>query len=192
MNITLIEVDLVDSTNSEAKRLALQGASEGTIVFAKGQENGRGQGDHQWFSPYNHNLYASILLRPGHNAADFQSFSPIVAKCVVQGISDLLCQEFGENSQIASNMSVKWPNDVLFSGKKLAGILIESVVSGQNVEQAIVGIGVNVKSDLKDFPSELSQLATSLYVETGQIYEPKEVLQAIIPRFIEFYRDFAK
>ena len=151
---TLVEFDVVDSTNDVAKEMAEAGASSGTLIWAKEQTRGKGRRGRKWISPRG-NLCCSIILRPNalpHIAAQL-SFVTAVA--------------FGESIYMHLNnvgaLSYKWPNDVLVNEKKVSGILLESQVGQLGlVDWVIVGVGANVS----EFPSISEYPATSLKKES--------------------------
>lgn len=122
--------DMIGSTNDEAKRLANEGAPHGTVVHADEQTSGRGRLAHAWFSPPG-NLYVSILLRTGQSAARSTELSFLAALAVADTVEALLPRQ--------TRAMLKWPNDVLVSGAKIAGILLELVN-----DATIIGIGLNV------------------------------------------------
>jgi BirA family transcriptional regulator, biotin operon repressor / biotin---[acetyl-CoA-carboxylase] ligase len=128
----LVALDSVGSTNDEAARLADAGAAEGTVVWARQQTGGRGRRGRVWASPVG-NLYSSTILRPDCPAARAAELGFVAALAVADIVP------------AGRPMRVKWPNDVLVEGGKVAGILLESAV-GQNgvVQHVVAGIGVNV------------------------------------------------
>jgi BirA family biotin operon repressor/biotin-[acetyl-CoA-carboxylase] ligase len=122
--------DKIGSTNDEARRLAREGAPHGTVVHADEQTAGRGRMSHKWFSPAG-NLYISILLRTGQPANRTAELSFLAALTVADTVEALLPRQ--------TRAMLKWPNDVLVSGAKIAGILLEQVD-----DATILGIGLNV------------------------------------------------
>jgi BirA family biotin operon repressor/biotin-[acetyl-CoA-carboxylase] ligase len=122
--------DKIGSTNDEARRLAHEGAPHGTVVHADEQMTGRGRMAHNWFSPAG-NLYLSILLRTGQPAARTAELSFLAALAVADTVETLLPRQI--------RAMLKWPNDVLVNGAKIAGILLE-----QANDATIIGIGLNV------------------------------------------------
>jgi BirA family biotin operon repressor/biotin-[acetyl-CoA-carboxylase] ligase len=123
----------VDSTNAKLRTLARGGAREGTVVLAESQTAGRGRRGQPWFSPSGVNLYASVLFRPALAVADMPAFALIPALAVADAVKDC-----------GLDATIKWPNDVLVAGKKVAGSLVEAAVRGDVVEYVIVGVGVNL------------------------------------------------
>ncbi|WP_421998464.1 biotin--[acetyl-CoA-carboxylase] ligase [Reyranella sp.] len=128
----LVALDRVGSTNDEAARLAEQGATEGTIVWAREQTGGRGRRGRAWASPPG-NLYTSTVLRPACPAMRAAELGFVAALAVADMVRD------------GRSVRVKWPNDVMVDGGKVAGILLESAIGqGGTVEHVVAGIGVNV------------------------------------------------
>ena len=129
---TLVALDSVGSTNDEAARLADQGAPEGTVVWAREQLGGRGRRGRRWASPPG-NLYSTTILRPDCAAARAAELGFVAALAV------------GDLVPAGRAVRLKWPNDVLVDGGKIAGILLESAISHDgNVQHVVAGIGINV------------------------------------------------
>lgn len=146
----------VDSTNTEAKRLALGGAPDGTILLSEEQTAGRGRYGKTFFSPCRTGLYMSLLLRPEHGVSDAQLVTAAVAVAV--------CRTIEKTSGLKPQ--IKWVNDVFLDGKKICGILTEAVTnfeSGQ-IETLVIGIGINCRTPEESFPDELTGIARSLSV----------------------------
>ena len=129
---SLVALDSVGSTNDEAARLADAGAAEGTVVWAREQTGGRGRRGRHWASPVG-NLYSSTVLRPDCAAPRATELGFVAALAVADIVP------------AGRNVRVKWPNDVMVDGGKVAGILLESSIGqGGRVEHVVAGIGVNV------------------------------------------------
>ncbi len=124
----------VDSTNTHARDQARRGVDEGLVVVADHQTAGRGRLDRRWESPPGANLLASVLLRPGCGAEDVHLCAGAVALAGADA-----CREVAGVEPV-----LKWPNDLLVDGRKLAGILAEAEFSGGTLVAVIVGIGINV------------------------------------------------
>lgn len=154
LGIRRIDLDHCESTNDEAARLARAGAEHGTIVTARTQSGGRGRQGRAWHSPDEGNVYVSCILRPGL-APDRV---PPITLAAGLAVSDTV------NSAGASS-SLKWPNDVLVSDKKIAGVLTEMSTRGATLDSVVLGIGVNV--GVRAFPPALADIATSLHLELG-------------------------
>ncbi|HSD21990.1 MAG TPA: biotin--[acetyl-CoA-carboxylase] ligase [Anaeromyxobacter sp.] len=142
------------STNDRAKELAEEGAEHGEIVVAEAQTAGRGRRGREWVSPPRKNLYFSVILRP--------ELPPSRAAELTLVASIAVCDAA---RQAGVDAGIKWPNDLLASGKKLAGILTELATEPDRVHWVVVGVGVNVNSRPEDFPEELRDQATSLLIE---------------------------
>ena len=147
----------VGSTNDVAKALAEEGAAHGEVVVAERQTAGRGRRGRSWSSPPRRNVYLSAILRP--------DLPPARASEVTLLASVAVCQAVRLAGVAAA--AIKWPNDVLASGRKLAGVLTEMAAEVERVQWMVVGIGVNVNATAGDFPEELRGSATSLLVERG-------------------------
>jgi BirA family biotin operon repressor/biotin-[acetyl-CoA-carboxylase] ligase len=141
--------DKIGSTNDEARRLALEGAQHGTVVHADEQTAGRGRLAHKWFSPAG-NLYLSILLRTGQPVARASELSFLAALAVADTVETLLPRQ--------TRAMLKWPNDVLINGAKIAGILLEQVD-----DATIIGIGLNVL----EAPSNTAYKTTTVVANGG-------------------------
>lgn len=176
----LLCYDRTDSTNEEAKRLAEAGASHGAVIWAKQQTAGRGRMGRQWVSQEG-NLFASILLTPECPLKEAAQVSFVAAVAALDAIEPLLPN--------GGELRCKWPNDLLWQGRKLGGILLESFTAGpEDKLWVVVGLGVNVDS----FPADTSILATSLK-ETGvEIISAKIVLSRFIHHFVARYDQWKK
>lgn len=148
-----------DSTNSACRRLALEGAPDGTVVLADCQTAGRGRRGRSFQSPAGKGLFFSILWRPDCAPEQLLPLTALSAVAVCRAI----LQVCGAQAQI------KWPNDLVLSGRKLAGILTEMALEGESghVSHVVVGIGINVHQRLTDFDGEVAQIATSLDLALG-------------------------
>jgi BirA family transcriptional regulator, biotin operon repressor / biotin---[acetyl-CoA-carboxylase] ligase len=146
---TVLHYDRIGSTNDEARRLAGDGAPHGTVVHADEQTSGRGRLSHRWFSPPG-NLYLSILLRTGQPAGRTAELSFLAALAVADTVEALLPRQI--------RTMLKWPNDVLVNGAKIAGILLEHVD-----EATVIGIGLNVL----EAPSNTAYKTTTVVANGG-------------------------
>ncbi|NPV03518.1 MAG: biotin--[acetyl-CoA-carboxylase] ligase [Syntrophaceae bacterium] len=170
----------VGSTNTEAMRLALEGAPEGTVVLADAQSEGRGRLDRTWESPPSGNLYLSVVLRPDIPAAR-ASLIPLTAGVAAADTLSQYCP---------GRVRLKWPNDVLIGGKKICGILTEMRTRGDRVHFLIVGIGVNLNMRPLDLPRELRETATSLRIETGGEIDRLDFAVRLFESLERWYRVF--
>ncbi len=163
-----------DSTNARAKDLAEEGAEEGTLIIAEAQTAGRGRKGRNWFSPAFENLYISLLLKPDISPADAPKMTLLCAVATARTLMDLTSR----------NVAIKWPNDIFMNGKKIAGILTELSAEQDRINYMAVGLGFNVNT--KDFPQEIAETATSVFLETGDIL-PRIGLLCRYLKHVEFY-----
>ncbi len=177
----IVFLDSTDSTNTYAKRLAQNGAKEGTAVIAKSQSMGRGRLDRSFLSLPSKGIYLSLVLRPDFPVAEINSVTLLSAMAVYDTIFELT----GKKPQI------KWPNDVYLNGKKICGILTESSVNANHrADYIVVGVGINISHSPDDFPDELKKIATSLLIETGVDYDISESVAKLLKNFKKYYKDF--
>jgi BirA family biotin operon repressor/biotin-[acetyl-CoA-carboxylase] ligase len=176
-------LDACGSTNGDVLQMASQGAPHGTVVAADRQTAGRGRMGRQWVSPPGANLYFSVLLRP--------AAPPFVVPqlALVAGLS---VAEAVEQQAPAVEAGVKWPNDVLVAGRKLAGILCEMEAEADAVHAVVVGIGLNVNSGRDDFPPLLRKRATSLRIESGCEIGRVDMLAAVLNALEANYNQWAQ
>ena len=166
----------LDSTNDLAKQLASRGEPQGTIVVAEGQTRGRGRQGREWFSPPGQGLLFSIILRP--------PWAPYRAPQIVFWAAVALAETLKDYGLVAG---IKWPNDVQIQGKKVAGILSEMVAQSEQIEYVVVGIGLNVNTDLKLLPLGLAIGATSLRAQLGFAINRVQLLQRFLEQLEEEY-----
>src|SRR5436190_2112670 len=158
------------STNDVIEKLARDGAKEGVAVFAETQTKGRGRLGRQWLSPAKKGLWFSVLLRP--------DLRPQAATQLMVAASTALARAIRE--EIGLPAEIKWPNDILVRGKKVAGILTELSAELDHIKYLILGIGVDVNLAAADFPPEVRKIATSLKIETGQSINRAQLAAAIL------------
>jgi BirA family transcriptional regulator, biotin operon repressor / biotin---[acetyl-CoA-carboxylase] ligase len=169
------------STNDVAARLAEHGAEEGTAVIAEMQTAGRGRYGRVWFSPRGAGLYASVILRPAADAAHEQNPSALLTMASGVAIAQAVRSVTGLPAEI------KWPNDVLIGGRKLAGILAEAAVQAGSVQFIVLGFGVNMQPSA--YPVELARRVTSIEAETIRRADHALMLAEIFACLGERYRD---
>jgi len=167
------------STNDVIEKLARDGVKEGVVVFAESQTRGRGRLGRKWISPARKGLWFSILLRPDLHPQETTQLTVASATALRRAIQ----------SETGLKPEIKWPNDILIGGKKVAGILTELSAELDKVRYVILGIGVDVNQDANEFPSELCKTATSLKIETGETISRAELAAAIL-RELDF--DYAR
>jgi BirA family biotin operon repressor/biotin-[acetyl-CoA-carboxylase] ligase len=158
------------STNDVIEKLARDGVKEGAVVFAESQTKGRGRLGRKWISPERKGLWFSILLRPDlrpQEATQLTVASATALRRAIQNVTGL-------------SPEIKWPNDILVGGKKVAGILTELSAELDHVRHVILGVGVDVNLGVGEFPLELRKLATSLKIESGRAVSRPELASAIL------------
>jgi len=170
------------STNADAFRLAEEGAEEGTVVVADGQSAGKGRRGRVWTSPQGVNLYCSVVLRPDILPHEAPQLTFLSAVAVVRAIS----QESGLTAEI------KWPNDVLLQGKKVAGLLNEMSAETDGINFVILGIGVNLNMSRDQFPDDLRAPATSLQLERGMPVQRARFAALLLNELDRLYADFLR
>lgn len=147
----------IDSTQRLARERARAGAPEGTVVIAEAQTAGRGRLGRQWHSPAGVNLYCTVVLRPDRAPAVVPQLALVAGVAVADAV----------RGTIGGAPAIKWPNDVLLDGRKVAGVLTEMEGEADRVAFVLVGIGVNVNLAAEEFPAELAGRATSLRAVAG-------------------------
>jgi len=147
-----------ESTNLLAFRLAENAAPEGTVVIAEAQTGGKGRLGRHWESPPGVNLYCSVILRPPMSPARAPQLTFLSAVAVARTIEGTDCLQ----------PKIKWPNDVLVKGMKVAGLLNEMSAETDTIHCVVLGIGVNLNMRKEQFPRELRQPASSLLLESGE------------------------
>ena len=169
-----------DSTNRVALELGYANEPEGSVVLAEEQTAGRGRAGRSWHSERAAGIYVTLLLRP--------RISPVQAPLLTMMAG--LSAHTAIQAQTGLQPDVKWPNDLMLSGKKLGGILTEMHAETTLVRFVIVGIGINVNQE--KFPAELNAIATSLRAETGKPQSRLELLARLLREFETDYNRFLR
>ena len=159
-----------NSTNDVVEKLARDGVGEGVVVFAEAQSQGRGRLGRRWISPPRRGLWFSVLLRPNLRPQAATQLTVAAATALVRAIRD----------QTGLAPEIKWPNDILIRGRKVAGVLTELSAELDHIKYLILGIGVDVNLSASDFPPELRKVATSLRIETGREWHRADLAAAIV------------
>jgi BirA family biotin operon repressor/biotin-[acetyl-CoA-carboxylase] ligase len=162
--------DEIESTNAEAKSLALGGAPEGTVVIAERQSAGRGRLGRRWTSPAGKGLLFSVVLRPEMAMSDAHLLTLVTAVAVAEAIE----------AQTKIAVRIKWPNDLFIDDKKVGGILMEVAGEQDDVDWIVVGIGINVNTEFIELPVALRRTATSLQIVGGQHVDRSTLLAALL------------
>lgn len=166
---TIVRRSVVDSTQRVAFALAEAGTADRTVVVADTQTAGRGRRGRPWLDEPGTSLLASIVVRPRLSLGDLPTLSLATAVAVAEALETV--------AGVAARL--KWPNDVLVGGRKIAGILLESRVAAEPV--VVVGIGLNLRQ--ARFAAELESVATSVRIETGRLVERETMLDALLGAF---------
>ncbi len=168
----------VDSTNETARELADNGAGEGAVVITENQLRGRGRRGRQWFSLPGEGVCFSLIHRPELPPARVPGITLLAAVAVGRAIED----------QTGLRPGLKWPNDILLTGRKVCGILTETSSDRDGKNYLVLGIGVNVRGD--NFPPELRGQAASLEMAGAEGIDRSRLIAGILGRLEELYRVF--
>lgn len=175
--------DSLDSTNDLAKKLASQGAEEGTVISAENQLKGRGRMGRPWVSAPGSGLWFTVVFRP--------EIKPYHASRLTFVIAVAVCIALRKITGLP--VSIKWPNDLLLENKKISGILTEMSAEIDQINYVVAGIGVNVNQLEEDFSPEIKKVAGSLAGFSGQKYRRAEILAEILKeleyRYLAFLND---
>jgi len=169
----------VASTMDVCRRLAEQGAPEGAVVVADEQTAGRGRFGRIWYSPASQALYLSLLLRPQLPPRQLSWLTMIGALAVLDVLDALKLPP--------ARARLKWANDVLLDGRKLAGILAEAAFTADRLDHVVLGIGLNVNASFEDAPATVRALAISLRQATGQWFDLHQVRDLLLDAFAQRY-----
>ncbi len=172
----------VTSTNDLAKQYALDLKPEGTVIVAREQTAGRGRKGRSFYSPMSTGVYISVLLRPELTAEKTLYITTAAAVAVAKAIEKISGKE----------AKIKWVNDIFVDGKKVCGILTEGAIDFETgkMQYAVLGIGVNIKKPENDFPSEIQNIAGSVFDTTDK--EVSSIIVAeILNNFINYYKNLA-
>ena len=173
--LKIINLATVDSTNDYAFKLAEKGAEEITVVRANKQERGKGRRGKNWSSSPG-GIYTSLILHPD-NPLEEITFLPFIFSLAVARLL---------NKEVKA--SLKWPNDVLINGSKIAGVLLETRGNSKKVDFVIVGIGININTKADQIPLG----STSLYLETKKTYCLDRLFEGLLAQTIKLYSQFKK
>lgn len=176
----LLSFETIDSTNEEAKRLAANGGSHGAVIWAKEQTKGKGRAGRDW-ECLPGNLFVTMLLQPGCDITLIPQLTYVASLAALHTIQDVLPED--------AEVTLKWPNDILINGKKVAGILLESFMVPRDEQRWVaVGLGMNIE----DSPKHVPFPATSLKEEGVEIISAKIVLSRYVHCFVEVYNQWSR
>jgi BirA family biotin operon repressor/biotin-[acetyl-CoA-carboxylase] ligase len=179
---TIYYYDAVESTNLAAIELAQRGTPEGTVVLADQQLRGRGRGSRSWHSPAGVGIYCSVVLRPKTAPARAQLIALMAGVSIVKAIA------------LSTGLSprVKWPNDILVHDKKVAGILLESMMSGAQIGYSVIGFGINANNVSADLPEDIRVNASSLLMELERSVNRSTLVIEIFSELERLYHSFQR
>lgn len=180
MGQNCLYLDCVDSTNNYAKRIAEEGAADGTLVMADEQTGGKGRRGRGWETPGGVNIAMTLLLRPRIQPEHASRLTLLMAMAVAQGIRSVTGLDAG----------IKWPNDVVVHGKKVCGILTEMSAEVDYINYVVIGTGINVNQE--SFPEEIRHIAGSLCVELGEKISRAELAASIMEALERIYEIFLR
>ncbi|KIH76408.1 BirA family transcriptional regulator, biotin operon repressor / biotin-[acetyl-CoA-carboxylase] ligase [Geoalkalibacter ferrihydriticus] len=169
-----------DSTNIQAQRAAEEGAADGTVVVADSQSAGKGRMGRRWTSPAGVNLYTSVLLRPAVPPLRAPQLTFVAALAVARTIRE----------HCGLPAEVKWPNDILLDGCKVAGLLSEMSAESERIHYVVLGMGLNVNMDADQFPADLRYPATSLKLAAGHGWDRAPLARHLYRLLEEIYQQF--
>ncbi|MGN0135688.1 biotin--[acetyl-CoA-carboxylase] ligase [Anaerotignum sp.] len=167
-----------DTTNDRIRDLAGEGAPEGTLAIAEQQTAGRGRKGRPWQAPAGTGVWMSLLLRPNIQPVQASVLTLLAGMALTEAVEEVTGMKPG----------IKWPNDILLNGRKLAGILTEMDCDMETIHSVTVGMGINVNT--REFPEELQKIATSLYLEGGREYDRCEVVARSMAHMEALYGEF--
>jgi BirA family biotin operon repressor/biotin-[acetyl-CoA-carboxylase] ligase len=168
--------ETVDSTNTIAANLP-EKTPEGTVILADCQEKGRGRLGRLWLSPRGVNIYMSVILRPDLKPRDTTLITLMAAVACALAIRRVT----------GISVTIKWPNDLMASGRKIGGILTEMKTTRDRIISVVVGIGINVNGELGSFPEEIRGMATSVRNETGEVFSRERIIAEILNEMNRWY-----
>lgn len=169
--------DEITSTNDYVKKLSEADEPEGVVVIADHQSAGKGRRGHEWVSPSGQNIYMSFMLKP---ELDPGRASMLTLVCALAVRDALKKQQF--------DPVIKWPNDLILSGKKVCGILTEMSTQMTCINYIVVGIGINVMQT--EFDAAIKDVATSMKLESGRDFNRAQIAADLLKAFEGYYAQF--
>ena len=168
-----------DSTNEWCKRMSKENAEHGTLAVAEFQSAGKGRLGRKWVAPEGSSIMMSILLRPEFEPQYASMLTLVMGLSVAQAVREL-----------GVEVTIKWPNDVVVSHKKICGILTEMGLQDEKIREVVIGLGINV--NLEEIQDDLKDKATSLYLETGEKYDRNRLIGLVMEKFEINYEKFVQ
>ncbi len=174
---TIHYYEQLDSTQTTAHEWVAKGAEEGTLIVAEAQTKGRGRMGRSWHSPAGTGIWMSMILKPEITLPFASQLTLLTAVA--------LCRAIRKQEQI--QIGIKWPNDLLFQGKKVSGILLESSSEDERIRYVVAGIGISANFTEHEFPGELKEKATSLRQITGHRIDRERLIAVFLQEFEQLY-----
>lgn len=170
----------VESTQIKAHQLATEGAPHGTMVVADQQMGGKGRLGRPWHSPSGTGIWLSFIIRPDTPIRKAAQLTLLTAVAILRSLQ----------KRTDVQIDIKWPNDLLVNKHKIVGILTELSAEADRVNYMILGIGINVNQEKQDFPEELIDVATSLFIESEQKWDRNQLLIDLIAEWESLYEHY--
>lgn len=164
----------VSSTNTIAKFLSMQNNENGTVIISEKQTKGKGRTGKDWESPLG-GIWLSIIMKPNVEQSRF----PLITLATGVAVAKTL-EKIG-----IENPEIKWPNDILINGKKVCGILTESVAKSNKIENVVIGVGIDANIETAQFPNELKEITTTLKEELGKECDENLIIKIFLEEFEE-------
>ncbi|ADU30164.1 biotin--[acetyl-CoA-carboxylase] ligase [Evansella cellulosilytica] len=174
----IIYEDTVTSTQQVAYKLLGEGAPHGTLIVANEQTSGRGRLGREWYSPANTGIWMSLIMRPNIEMQQTPQLTLVAAVALARAIKEATNYD----------VQIKWPNDLIFNGKKIAGILTEMQSDPDRVKSVIIGIGINVNQ--QTFPESIANIASSLSLETRETFHRVAIIEHFLREFQWLYHTY--
>ena len=175
----IIYYEEVNSTQEEAKR-TIKELDNGTYIVTDKQTKGKGTHDRIWYDIGYENICGTFVLTPNCHIGKLENITVEIARCVIEAIKKLY----------NIDLQIKYPNDIMCKGKKIVGILTESVTANETVKYLIVGIGINVNQTI--FSEEIKEIATSLKKEYKKDFSREKIISELFNIFEEKYTEMIK
>ena len=172
--------DSVDSSNSEAKRAAENGAAHGLLIIGEQQTAGRGRRGNAWDSQKGEGIFMTLLLKPDLEPGNASMLTLVMGMAVRAALKTVA----------GLDAWIKWPNDIVCDGKKICGILTEMSAQIDYINHIVIGVGINVLN--REFPKEVRHVAASIYQQTGRQIRRAPLIAEIMNRFEEYYARYLK
>ena len=175
----IFHFDSIDSTNKFAKKIANDGAVDGTVIVAEEQTGGKGRLERDFFSPKYKSILFSLILRPNCLPKDAPKFTLLAAVAIIQAMK-----------KFNLHAGIKWPNDIIFDNKKVVGILTEMSAEIDRVNFIVIGIGINANIAPEEFPDDIKKIAASLSeMNGGENIERVKFFRAVLEECDKLYTE---